>query len=148
MRNIKKAEKEHNGMRVTVHYTKKWAYTAVALILFALPALIVYAFQSGQQPSVFGHSSNEIEFNVSFRLAQYEVELGSVCGMSSYQTISNSNGSTYCSIAGIDDDSTIAVASPACDVRRRTDGLWEYRMTPGCSLENCVVQCFKINAGQ
>ncbi len=142
MRNIKKVQEQHNGMRVTVHYTKKWAYTVIALICFALPALIVYAFQSGQQPSVFGHSSNEIQFNVTYLTPTR------ACAMSSYELINNSNGTTYCSLKAFDDDSTAAFAGPECDIRRRTDGLWEYQFNVGCGQTNCFVHCIKINTGE
>ena len=128
-------------MRVTITATKKWGYTTVAGVFILLSALLVYAFQSGQSPSVFGHSSDEIQFNITYPTPSPF----KVCAMSSYETIPGTNGTTYCSLTAYDDDSTVAATAPACDVRRRTDGLWEYQFNVGCGAENCIVSCVHIN---
>ncbi len=129
-------------MKLTITATKKWGYTLFAGVFILLSALLVYAFQSGQQPSVFGHSSNEISFNFT------NINPTTACAMSSYSTIPNSNGSTFCGFSVWDDDSTVTPSGLECDIRRRSDGLWEFKFDVGCAQTNCFVQCFKINGGE
>ncbi len=116
---------------------KPWAIAAL-IALFLVSALAVVAFNTGN-PSFVGHSSNEFRFNTTFFNATQR------CGMSSFQNISNSNGTTFCSITSRTDRVNTLVASFECEVRRRTDGVWEYQVLGACGSVDCGISCFKIN---
>ncbi len=52
-------------MEIKVNITKKYFFSILALLLVIAGLLGVIAYQSGQTPSVVGHSSEEIEVNIS-----------------------------------------------------------------------------------
>jgi hypothetical protein len=67
---------------VRIEISNKAAYTIIAVVILLIAAGIVYAYHSGSQPSVFGHSAEELEVNVGGQVMtlQQAIDDGSLGG--------------------------------------------------------------------
>ncbi len=125
-------------IQITLDGKKLFALLLVGMAL--LLTLAVSAFQAFVAPSAFGHTTDEIQFNVSY------ISPSTLCGMSSYETIPNATGNAYCALTAWDDDSSVPLASATeCHVRGSTDGRWEYRFAHTCGDSVCKLTCIKFN---
>ncbi len=117
----------------------KHLFAFLLLVMGLFSTLAVVAFQARVAPIVFGHTTDEIQFNTTY------LATTTSCGMAAFATIANSSGTTYCGLTAYDDDSTTPLSTIECIIQRRSDGFWEYRFANGCGDTTCIARCIKLN---
>ena len=50
---------------IQIKFSNKTAYTLIAIAVLLIGLGVVFAYRSGSQPSVLGHSAEELEVNIS-----------------------------------------------------------------------------------
>jgi len=67
---------------INLNFSNKTFYTLIAIISILIISGIAYAYKTNQQPSVFGHSAEELEVNVSGTITtlQQAINSGSLGG--------------------------------------------------------------------
>src|SRR3989344_5766094 len=72
-------------MKIAINISKKYFFLILAGILILAGVIAVYAYNSGRSPSVFGHSAEELEVNISGSpmTLQYAIDNNLIGGSSS-----------------------------------------------------------------
>ena len=80
-------------MKITLNIEKRFAYVVIGVLIVVLGALIVYSYNSGGPASFVGHSSEEIDVNISgtLKTLQQAIDDGDFSGGSSPWSQSGSN---------------------------------------------------------
>lgn len=125
-------------MEIEVNLDNKRLAVYLLIGIALLSTITAYAYQSGFSPSFVGHTSNEMQFNITYFNASQR------CGVASYTTIPNSSGTTFCSIASRTDNTNSIVSNLECSVVRRSDGFWEFEVQGSCGSVDCGITCFRI----
>jgi len=126
-------------IKFEINMTNKWLYSLIVVGVLLALGVGVWAYRTSN-PSVMGHTSSEINFNIDYFYAP------NVCEVNSWTTIPSSQGNTFCAVVAWDDDSLNRLNNEyECEVRRDSDGSWIYKIPVGCGDANCRIMCMKIS---